>query len=138
VVVTLDYLWMSRLRAIRARTPVQHVVVTKIPDYLPFPLNLLAPLKLRKTGQIANVPREEGVHAFKELIAQNPPRPPKVEFGLTTSPYSVHGGTTRPQGRCSPPQPFLQRAATPGSRFRWFSRDARSSRLLAFTSTSSG
>jgi len=95
VVVTLDYLWMSRLRAIRARTPVRHVVVTKIPDYLPFPLNLLAPLKLRKTGQIARVPREEGVHVFKELIARNPPRPPKVEFTLDhVAVLQYTGGTT--------------------------------------------
>ncbi len=76
VVVTLDYLWRDRLRGILDRTGVEHVVVTSIPDYLPFPLNWLAPLKLRRTGQWTRVPREEGVHFFKELIADNPPAPP--------------------------------------------------------------
>jgi long-chain acyl-CoA synthetase len=95
VVVTLDYLWMSRLRAIRSRTPVKHVVVTKIPDYLPFPLNLLAPLKLRKTGQIAHVPREEGVHVFKELVAENPAQPPTVAYDLDhVAVLQYTGGTT--------------------------------------------
>jgi len=69
VVVTLDFLWWGKLRGILGRTPVKHVVVTSIPDYLKFPLNLLAPLKLKKTGQYVKVPREPKVHFFKELLA---------------------------------------------------------------------
>jgi long-chain acyl-CoA synthetase len=79
VVVTLDYLWNDRLRGIMDRVGVEHVVVTSIPDYLPFPLNWLAPLKLKKTGQYAKVEREEGVHFFKELIREHPPEPPATE-----------------------------------------------------------
>lgn len=75
VVVTLDYLWMHKLRPMLARTGVQQVVVASIPDYLPFPLNLLAPLKLRRTGHHAKVPREANVHLFRELIARTPPAP---------------------------------------------------------------
>ena len=74
VVVTLDYLWMGRLRGILSRTPVRHVIVTSIPDYLPFPLNLLAPLKLKKTGQIVKVPAEPNVHCFKERGRVEPAR----------------------------------------------------------------
>ncbi len=95
VVVTLDYLWMGKLRGVLSKTPVRHVVVTSIPDSLPFPLNLLAPLKLKKTGQIAKVPREKGVHLFKELVADTPPTPPRVEYGLDdVAVLQYTGGTT--------------------------------------------
>ena len=97
VVVTLDYLWWYKLRGMLGRTPVKHVIVTSIPDYLPFPLNFLAPLKLRKTKQYLKVPREEGVHFFKELIARNPPNPPKVEVPLDhLAVLQYTGGTTGP------------------------------------------
>ena len=95
VVVTLDFLWRNRLRGILDRTPVEHVVVTSIPDYLPFPLNLLAPFKLKKTGQYVKVPREDGVHFFKELIRDNPASPPAATVTpdhLAVLQYT--GGTT--------------------------------------------
>lgn len=95
VVVTLDYLWRGRLRGILDRTGVEHVVVTSIPDYLPFPLNLLAPLKLRKTGQYVKVPREDGVHFFKELISKSPPTPPAVAVDMDhVAVLQYTGGTT--------------------------------------------
>jgi long-chain acyl-CoA synthetase len=95
VVVTLDFLWSNRLKAIVDRTCVEHVVVTSIPDYLPFPLNLLAPLKLKKTGQYVKVPREERVHFFRELIAQNPAAPPAPDLTLDhLAVLQYTGGTT--------------------------------------------
>jgi long-chain acyl-CoA synthetase len=95
VVVTLDYFWWGRLRAMLGRTGVQHVIVTSIPDYLPFPLNLLAPLKLKKTGQYVKVPREPRVHFFRELVAQHPPTPPKVKLGWEHVAALLYtGGTT--------------------------------------------
>ena len=95
VVVTLDYFWWGRLRGMLARTGVQHVIVTSIPDYLPFPLNLLAPLKLKKTGQYVKVPPEPRVHFFRELIAQHPPAPPKVELDWEHVAALLYtGGTT--------------------------------------------
>jgi long-chain acyl-CoA synthetase len=95
VVVTLDFLWSNRLKAIVDRTGVEHVVVTSIPDYLPFPLNLLAPLKLKKTGQYVKVPREEKVHFFRELIAQNAPAPPVPDVTLDhLAVLQYTGGTT--------------------------------------------
>ncbi len=79
VVITLDFLWQKRLRGILDRTRVEHVVVGSIPDYLPFPLNVLAPLKLRRTGQWARVAREPRVKFFRELLAGAPaaPRAPR-------------------------------------------------------------
>lgn len=96
VVVTCDFLYWYKLRPMMAKVPcVKHVVVTSIPDYLPFPLNWLAPFKLKKTQQYVKVPRESNIHYFKELIANNPPNPPKVDIGfedLAILQYT--GGTT--------------------------------------------
>jgi len=89
VVVTLDFLWWGKLRGVLDRTPVKHVVVTSIPDYLPFPLNLLAPLKLKKTGQYVKVPREPRVHFFRELLQQS---------GLKVSHLLWAGGFTGSEG----------------------------------------
>lgn len=95
VVVTLDYLWRDRLRGILDRTGVQHVVVTSIPEYLPIPLRWLAPLKLRKTGQYVKVPREEGVHFFRDLISDSEPNPPPVDLSLDhVAVLQYTGGTT--------------------------------------------
>ena len=95
VVVTLDYLWMHKLRPMLARTGVKQVVVASIPDYLPFPLNLLAPLKLRRTGHHAKVPREPGVHSFRELIGRTPPTPPRPALPLDhLAVLQYTGGTT--------------------------------------------
>lgn len=95
VVVTLDFLWSNRLRGIIDRTGVEHVVVTSIPDYLPFPLNLLAPLKLKKTGQYVKVAREEKVHFFRDLIARNPAAPQGPDLSLDhVAVLQYTGGTT--------------------------------------------
>ena len=95
VVVTLDYLWRDRLRGILDRTPVEHVVVTSIPEYLPIPLRWLAPLKLRKTGQYVKVEREEGVHFFKEVMADSGATPPSVDVSMDhVAVLQYTGGTT--------------------------------------------
>ncbi len=95
VVVTLDYLWWTRLRGILDRTSVEHVIVTSIPDYLPFPLSWLAPLKLKKTGQYVKVPREEKVHFFTELIGSTEPDPPRPSYPLEhLAVLQYTGGTT--------------------------------------------
>lgn len=95
VVVTLDFLWWNKLRGILDRTQVEHVVVTSIPDYLPFPLNWLAPFKLKKTGQYVKVPQEDGVHFFKDMISGNEPAPPAIAVSLDdVAVLQYTGGTT--------------------------------------------
>ncbi len=75
VAVVMDFLYEARLKGIRDRLPVEHYVIASIPDYLRFPLNLLAPLKLRRADPplIARVSRGEGIHFMKALIASTPP-----------------------------------------------------------------
>jgi long-chain acyl-CoA synthetase len=95
VVITLDYLWWTRLRKILGKTGVRHVIVTSLADYLPFPMKLAAPRKLKKTGQYVKVPREENVHFFKELVASHPPSPPAVDLSLEhVALLQYTGGTT--------------------------------------------
>ena len=96
VVVTLDYLWWYKLRSMMDKVPsVQHVIVTSIPDYLPFPLNFLAPLKLKKTQHYVKAPKEDRVHFFKDLIAGTAPAPPKAEISLDDlAVLQYTGGTT--------------------------------------------
>ena len=95
VVVTLDYLWWYKLRGMLGRTKVEHVVVTSIPDYLPFPLNLLAPLKLKKTRQWGKVRPEPQLHFFRETIARSLAQPPAVDLSLDdVALLQYTGGTT--------------------------------------------
>jgi long-chain acyl-CoA synthetase len=67
---TTDFLYKSRLAPIRDRLPVTDFVVASIPEYLRFPLSLLAPLKLRRAEPplIARVRPERGVHLFRAFL----------------------------------------------------------------------
>ena len=79
VAVTTDFLFARRIAGIRPRLSVEHYVIASIPDYLRFPLNLLAPLKLRraKPPLIASVAEGPGVHFMRRLIRTTPASPPR-------------------------------------------------------------
>ncbi len=95
VVITLDFLWDGRLKGVLDRTGVEHVIVTSIPDFLPFPLNWLAPFKLRKTGQYVKVKPQPRVHFLKELLKEHEPEPPRPKIGMDhLAVLQYTGGTT--------------------------------------------
>jgi long-chain acyl-CoA synthetase len=97
VAITADFLFATRLRHIRSRLPVKHFVVASIPEYLPFPLRQIAPLKLRrmKPPAIARVAPEPGVHFFRKLVDATEPDPPAVSIGLDDiAALQYTGGTT--------------------------------------------
>ena len=48
VAVVADFVYASRIAAVRDRLPIEHYIIASIPEYLRFPLNLLAPFKLRR------------------------------------------------------------------------------------------
>ncbi|MCL6611275.1 MAG: long-chain fatty acid--CoA ligase [Peptococcaceae bacterium] len=76
-------------------TPVRRLIATGIKDYLPFPKNLLYPIKARKAGQWAEIPAGSGVLNLKQIIAGAAPNPPKVDLkpeDLAVLQYT--GGTT--------------------------------------------
>jgi long-chain acyl-CoA synthetase len=95
--VTADFLFATRLRHIRSRLPIKHYVIASIPEYLPFPLRQIAPLKLRRmkppaTARVAPAP---GVHFFRKLVASTEPDPPAVAVGLDdVAALQYTGGTT--------------------------------------------
>jgi len=74
VILALDLL-KPRIEAVRTHTPLEHVVYTSIRDALPFPLNLLYPLK-QKLPTIQPGPT---THRWTDLMAQNSPAFPPVD-----------------------------------------------------------
>jgi long-chain acyl-CoA synthetase len=94
VLVGLDHLY-PRIARVWKETPVQHLVITGIRDYLPFPLNLLYPLKARRQKLNLEVPYGATIHQFKAFIRQspgNPPTPTLTVDDLAILQYT--GGTT--------------------------------------------
>jgi len=92
-----DVLYEGKVKAIRDRLPVREYVVASIPEYLPFPLNLLAPFKLsrQRPPAVAKVTPEKGVHFFRHLIDAAPPQPPRPTLGMDDLSTLVYtGGTT--------------------------------------------
>lgn len=71
VLVTLDIL-MKRIRKVQPECPLQHVIVTSIKDYLPFPKNLLYPLKAKKDGLTTKVDYTSGTYSWTQLLGQAP------------------------------------------------------------------
>jgi long-chain acyl-CoA synthetase len=73
IAVTADFLYRGPLEEIRTRLPVKHWIVASIPEYLKFPLNLLAPFKLRKQSPpaIAAFEISRTVHRFRALTRRS-------------------------------------------------------------------
>ncbi|GAA0369049.1 long-chain-fatty-acid--CoA ligase [Bacillus horti] len=67
LLVTLDIL-MKRIKKVQPDSPLKHVIVTSIKDYLPFPKNLLYPLKAKKDGLTTKVNYTQGIHPWSELL----------------------------------------------------------------------
>nr|WP_281423154.1 long-chain fatty acid--CoA ligase [Paenibacillus oenotherae] len=81
-IVTLDLLY-PRIARVRGEVPEQgpipqlcHVIVTSIKDALPFPLNMLYPIKQRREGHHPVVPYGQyGVSSYRKLLGSAPPLP---------------------------------------------------------------
>ena len=99
VAIVADFIYESKIRANRERLPIEHYIVASIPEYLRFPLNLVAPFHLRRAQPpaIARVSRGPGLHFFREVIDETPPRPPRVVIDLDdVATLQYTGGTTGP------------------------------------------
>jgi len=95
--VLSDFIWDQKVRAVREKLPPENYIIASIPEYLRFPLNLLAPLKLKKQDPPvwAKVRPEPGVHFFKELIKETPPQAPRPEIDADQiAVLQYTGGTT--------------------------------------------
>ncbi|MCJ8502825.1 long-chain-fatty-acid--CoA ligase [Desulfatitalea alkaliphila] len=94
VLITIDLL-AARMVALRPKTKIKQIVYTSIGDYLPFPKSLLFPLVGKKKGLKADVQPADELFRWKDLIAQTPPEPPKVELSFDdVAIYQYTGGTT--------------------------------------------
>lgn len=79
VMVLLDLLY-PRVNRVKGQTSLKKLVVTSIKDYLPFPLNLLYPIKAKKDGHVVQIPRDPEIYGFKDLITKYPPNPPELRI----------------------------------------------------------
>ncbi|WP_223830133.1 long-chain-fatty-acid--CoA ligase [Paenibacillus arenilitoris] len=103
-IITVDLLY-ARLANVRGERPesgplpqLRHAVVTSIKDGLPFPKNMLYPLKQRKEGFRADIPYgSSGVVAYKRLLAGAKPESaalPRAASGSDLAALQYTGGTT--------------------------------------------
>lgn len=94
--IVADWLYQSRIVGIRKLLPVQHYVVTSIPEYLHFPLNVLATIKLmaRKPPSFARVEAAPGVTFFKDLLKNTAEVPVTTINSDDIALLQYTGGTT--------------------------------------------
>ncbi|NJK46087.1 MAG: long-chain fatty acid--CoA ligase [Pleurocapsa sp. SU_196_0] len=84
-----------RYREVASTVPVKRVIVTSISDYLPFPKNMLYPVKARREGTWVDVKPEQHIFYFKRLLEKYPAQPARVQIDpddLALLQYT--GGTT--------------------------------------------
>ena len=94
VLVGLDHLF-PKIDKVWKETQVEHLVITSIRDYLPFPLNLLYPLKAKKQNLNMQVPYSGSIHSFKRLVKNSPGNPPRPDIDMDeVALLQYTGGTT--------------------------------------------
>ncbi len=98
IAIVTDFTFDQKIKDRRSELPISAYIIARIPDYLRFPLNVLAPLKLKRQKPhpaIARVARGPGIHFFKDLIARTEPRPPAATIGMDDlAVLQYTGGTT--------------------------------------------
>ena len=94
VLVYLD-LVNPRVKKVRQEVMVENYIVTSMKDYLPFPINLLYPIKAKREGHNLNVTAEEAMK-FTDLLSKKLPEPPEVAIDPTEDVALLQytGGTT--------------------------------------------
>ncbi len=83
VAVVADYLFERSVKPARKAAGVEHVIVTSIPERLPWPLRWAARWKLSRQVPplVARVPSGEGVHRFSEMLKEGGNLPVREPFG---------------------------------------------------------
>ncbi|MFJ7511257.1 long-chain-fatty-acid--CoA ligase [Peribacillus simplex] len=96
IILAMDILF-PRVTAVASRTDIEHIIVTAIKEYLPFPKNLIYPfIQKKQYGIVINVEHAGNHHLFSEIMKR------KITDEVTV-PIDVHndlallqytGGTT--------------------------------------------
>lgn len=98
-IVCLDQLF-SRVAAVKELTGIQHVIVTGIKDYLPFPKNMLYPFvqKKQKPYVLVDIQYNDAVRSFKDVISKSKNAKLQVDVDpkLDVALLQYTGGTTGP------------------------------------------
>ena len=97
VALVADFIYDRTLAPNRTKLPIKHYIVGGIGDYLRFPLNFLAPLKLKRQDPplAAKVSESATVHLFRKLIKRSAASPPRVRRSLDEiAVLQYTGGTT--------------------------------------------
>jgi long-chain acyl-CoA synthetase len=94
--ICLDLVY-PRVAGVLKKTRLEHVIVTGIKDYLPFPKNVVYPyIQKKNTGIKVDISYNERTHAFTEFLKNNKPVPVELDIDpvedLALLQYT--GGTT--------------------------------------------
>ncbi|MFC0214644.1 long-chain fatty acid--CoA ligase [Paenibacillus chartarius] len=95
LIVTLDLLH-RRVLSVKAKTRLERIIVTSIKDYLPFPKNLLYPLKMKRDGTDLTVAYNDEVLSWTKLLHAASPSPEiaPVDADNDLALLQYTGGTT--------------------------------------------
>lgn len=95
-ILTLDILF-PRVSKVMEKTSLEHIIVTAVKDYLPFPKNFIYPfIQKKQTGIVVNITHEGNHHLLKRILAETKPEPLDndfdIDYDLAILQYT--GGTT--------------------------------------------
>jgi long-chain acyl-CoA synthetase len=94
VLVAVD-MFYPVIAPVLAKISVRHLILCGIKDYLPFPLNLLYPIKARLEHQWVSVKRLPPISDFLELMDRTPETRPDIDVAPgDTAILQYTGGTT--------------------------------------------
>ncbi|MBB6098176.1 long-chain acyl-CoA synthetase [Deinobacterium chartae] len=87
--------FFPRYQEVAGEIPVKRVIVTGIQDALPFPKNLLYPLREKLKKRWTTVKPQSHVHFLPQLLARHSPNPARVDFAPDdVALLQYTGGTT--------------------------------------------
>jgi long-chain acyl-CoA synthetase len=94
-IVTLD-MFHRRVLNVQSKTKIKQLIITSIKDYLPFPINLLYPIKAKKEGADLSVAYSSTVISFKKALteASNQPLFVRIDAENDIALLQYTGGTT--------------------------------------------
>lgn len=95
-IVTLDILY-PRVSSVKSKTDLEHVIVTAIKEYLPFPKNLIYPfIQKKQYGLVVNVKHEGFTHLFQEILrlSSTSEIPLEIDIKNDLALLQYTGGTT--------------------------------------------
>jgi long-chain acyl-CoA synthetase len=96
IIVCLDILY-KRVNNVKSETDLEHIIVTGIKDYLPFPKNLLYPIvQKREYGKIEKPEHGSTVHLWNKMLqnATTDVREPEIDPKEDIALLQYTGGTT--------------------------------------------